>query len=264
MNAHSNNRHAYRILLGAVLLLLGSACDRQQTVSQPAEGTIAAANTGGESATVKSGLQIAVSSVIYMEKEPGTEPYAVRILVSPAYVRLDDGYDESDFVLLDRKSRQLYSIVHDDQSVLVINNQVINAALPDTLKLTVESSTDDDAPAIAGKQPRHIKYLANEETCRESVSVDGIMQAAVTGMQEFATALGERQFNNMFSVPADMQTPCFLSRYVYASGRLYDNGLPIQIWDASGFYRALTDFSDEDSVAESLFEVPDSYQQLSM
>jgi hypothetical protein len=61
-----------------------------------------------------------------------------------------------------------------------------------------------------------------------------------------------------------MQTPCFLSRYVYTPGRLFAQGLPVQWWDESGFYRSLTDFVDSEQVAPNLFYVPDDYQALSL
>ncbi len=59
-----------------------------------------------------------------------------------------------------------------------------------------------------------------------------------------------------------MQTPCFLSRYAYAPERHYTHGLPVQIWDETGFYRSLTDFHESKTVAAVLFEVPDSYEKL--
>lgn len=237
------------LLISAALLIAVSACSKQEDAA-PA-------------ATQPDGA-VSVSIVSYMEREAGVDPYPLRIIVSDDYVRLDDGYDASDFVLLDRKSRTLYSVAHENRSVMVIENQPSEATLPDTITLTEERISDDEAPQIGGKDPLHIRYMANDTTCFEAVSVDGLMTDTVAGMQEFAIALGNRQLANMHTVPETMQTPCFLSRYVYTPGRLYAQGLPVQLWDETGFYRSLTDFVDSEQVAPHLFYVPDDYQALSL
>jgi len=205
-----------------------------------------------------------VSIVTYMEREAGTDTYPVRILVSPDFVRYDDGYDQSDYALLDRHSRTLYSVAHENASVLVIENHPVSDPGPANLSLTEERTEDNDAPAIAGKQPLHVKYLANGDPCYQAVSVTGLMDEAVAGMAEYASALGERQLNNMQSVPDAMQTPCFLSRYVYASARHYSHGLPVQIWDESGYYSSLTDFSADQEVQAALFDIPDDYESIQL
>jgi hypothetical protein len=237
------------LLITVALLAAVSACSKQEDNTPPA--------------TQPEG-QINVSIVSYMEREAGVDPYPVRIVVSDDFVRLDDGYDASDFVLLDRTTRTLYSVTHENRSVLIIENQPSDATLPDTITLTEEQITDAEAPQIGGKQPVHVRYMANDTTCFEAVSVDGLMTDSVAGMQEFAIALGNRQRANMHTVPETMQTPCFLSRYVYTPGRLFAQGLPVQWWDESGFYRSLTDFVDSEQVAPNLFYVPDDYQALSL
>ena len=237
------------LLLTVALLLAVSACSKQTDSTPPAAQT---------------DEQVNVSIVTYMEREAGVEPYPVRIIVSNDFVRLDDGYAASDYVLLDRKSRRLFSVAHDNRSILVIENQPSAASLPDTIILTEEHTTDDEAPRIGGKQPVHTRYMANDATCFEAVSVEGLLTDTVAGMQEFAIALGDRQLANMHTVPEDMQTPCFLSRYVYTPGRLYARGLPVQLWDDTGFYRSLTDFVTSEQVAPDLFRIPDDYQGLSL
>jgi hypothetical protein len=237
-------------LIISVALFIGvAACGKQEdsaaTAAQPEQ-------------------QVNVSIVTYMEREAGVDPYPVRIIVSDGFVRLDDGYDASDYVLLDRETLTLYSIAHENRSVLVIENQPSDASLPDTITLTEERIADDDAPRIDGRKPLHTRYMANDTTCFEAVSIDGLMAGAVAGMREFAIALGNRQRANMHTVPETMQTPCFMSRYVYVPGRLYAQGLPVQLWDETGFSRSLTDYVDSETVAPKLFYVPDDYQSLSL
>jgi hypothetical protein len=59
-----------------------------------------------------------------------------------------------------------------------------------------------------------------------------------------------------------MQTPCFLSRYAYATARHYPHGLPLQIWDDSGYSSSLTDFQASEMVSAALFEVPEDYESI--
>ena len=204
-----------------------------------------------------------VNMLSYEEREAGTDSYIVRVLVSPGFVRLDDGYTASDFALLDRQSKTVFSVSHEDRSILVIEYQPGDVALPPDIKLTETRTADDAAPAIAGKQPVHINYLASGDLCFQAVTVPDVMGDAVAGMAEYAEVLAERQLNNMESVPVSMQTPCFLSRYVYAAARQYRDGLPVQEWDGSGYFRTLIDFNENETVPAALFELPGAYERFS-
>ena len=235
----------YNWLPGLTMVMLGTACS--QSESPPAEQTA---------------RETHVSIILYEEQEAGIDPYPVRILVSPEYVRFDDGYAASDFVLFDRGSRTLFSVAHENHSVLEIRNHVFSGSLPPDIILTEDRIEDDDVPSIAGKQPVHIRYLANATPCYQAISVSGLLEEAVAGLAEYESALGERQLGDLQSVPETMQTPCFLSRYAYAPGRHYAHGLPVQIWDETGFYRSLTDFHESETVAAVLFDVPVSYERL--
>ena len=245
MNKRTMNRRRHGIVSCLAITLLGTACSRSEAPSLAQAGKVAD-----------------VSIVSYMEQEAGTEPYPVRILASTNYVRLDDGYDESDYVLFDRRSRTLFSVSHAGRSVLEIRNHPFSGPLPADISLTETPVVDEPAPTIAGKQPLHTVYLANGTPCYQAISVGGLLDEAVAAMAEYAMALGERQLDNMSSVPDTMQTPCFLSRYAYAPGRHYSQGLPVQLWDESGFYRSLTDFQTGETVDAALFELPGDYESI--
>jgi len=224
---------------------------------------LAACGKPGDSAGTAPQTVTGVNILSYEEREAGTDIYTVRVLVSPGYVRFDDGYAASDFALLDRQSRTVFSVSHEDRSILVIENQPNDVMLSPVIKLTETRSPDTEAPAIAGKQPVHINYLANGNLCFQAVTVPSVMRDAVAGMAEYAEVLAERQLNNMESVPESMQTPCFLSRYVHASARQYQDGLPVQEWDDTGYFRTLTDFSENETVPAALFELPGTYERFS-
>ena len=247
MNKQTTNPRRRGLLACLAIILLGTACSRPESTSGAPADKVAD-----------------VSILTYVEQEAGIDPYPVRILTSTDYIRLDDGYDASDYVLFDRHSRTLYSVSHENSSVLEIRNHPFNGPVPTDIALTEAPVVDKQIPAIAGMQPLHTVYLANGTPCYQAISVSGLLDQAVAAMAEYATALGERQLANMQSVPDAMRTPCFLSRYVYAPGRHYSHGLPVQIWDESGFSRSLTDYQSGETVDAALFGLPEDYESIQM
>jgi hypothetical protein len=205
-----------------------------------------------------------VSLLLYQEQETGIEPYPVRIMVNPEFVRFDDGYTGSDFMLMERATRTIYNVSHEERRILVIANPSVATGMPEDLALTEARVTDTAAPMIAGKQPEHIRFLANGEECYQAVVVPGLLPEATAGLAEFAAILGERQRGDLQSVPADIQTPCFLARYAYAPDRHLQSGLPVQEWDAAGYRRTLADFSAEKAVSAELFELPLDYERFQL
>ncbi len=195
----------------------------------------------------------------YEEQEPGTDVYPVRILVTNGHVRIDDGIDDSDFVLLDRRTRVVYSVSHEEQTTMEVVHHPAKADIPDSIHLAVEVQADTNAPAIGGKKPQHIKLTANGATCYEAIVVPGLLEGAAGALAEYARTLGDRQLNSLQDVPVEIQTPCFLLRYAYLPDRHYRQGLPVQEWDDAGYRRALVNFSEHDKVSRSLFVVPASY-----
>jgi hypothetical protein len=202
-----------------------------------------------------------VSLLLYDEQEPGTDVYPVRILASDEYLRLDDNYDDSDFVLLERHSGTIFSVSHEEKSILVIDNYPTDQQMPSTIVLTEVSEEDSGAPLIAGRHPIHVLYKANEAVCYEAMVVPDLMGQVTGAMIEYVEILGRRQLNSLRTVPGAMQTPCFLSRYGYAPARHLVDGLPVQEWDATGYRRTLTNFKDQESVSTGLFELPDGYER---
>jgi hypothetical protein len=202
-----------------------------------------------------------VTLLNYQEQEAGVQPYPLRILVSASYLRFDDGFDASDFMLMERDTQTVYSISHEDRSILVISDYPAADALPAGIELSEVRDTDTAAPEIAGKQPAYIRFLANGTVCYHAIIVPGLLQQASTALAEYAIVLGNRQFSDLASVPADMLTPCFLSRHVYTPARHLLAGLPISEWDETGYRRTLVDYRENATVGAELFELPEGYER---
>lgn len=199
--------------------------------------------------------------LVYQVAEPGVDPYISRILVTPKFVRLDEGEGAQDFTLYDRTERIMYNVSHEEHSALVLNPPVTTLTKPDSLLLEQQSDRDADAPKIAGRAPENITLLANGKVCRELVAVPGLMPEAMAGLREFHALLGRVQAATLSSMPVQMQTPCDLADNVYAPLRALDHGLPIQERSGSG-QRALLDFAPAHPVDEAIFTIPAAYGQI--
>ena len=116
-------------MTGAVLALLaGLFC------GQLVAGEVQETQTAGETA--------AAVLLLFDEEEPGTGTYPVRYLVTDDFLRIDDNYDASDYVLLDRQTSTIYSVSHEYGNVLVSNRQPA-VTQPDSLELTREPVPDE-------------------------------------------------------------------------------------------------------------------------
>lgn len=207
---------------------------------------------------------VEVMMLRFDEQESGTDVYPVRMLISDTDIRIDDGRDNGDFVLLNRKSQSLSSVNHEEKTILVVEYQAANIELPASPELTVTEQVDDAAPQIMGRKPVSRDYLADGELCLQVVAVPGLLEVAVDAMIEYAGVLAERQKNTLESVPDFMRTPCFFARYIHAPAQHLENGLPIHEWDATGYRRSLVDFDAARRVPHSLFRLPAGYDRFSL
>jgi len=220
--------------------------------------TLGAGLAGGARADTHNGALL-----VYRVWEPGLQPYISRILVTPGYLRMDEGEGSGDYTLFDRKQGIIYNVSSEDHSALVMNPPAAAAATRDDLRLEERSNSDDQAPRIGGLMPQNVSLLANGQVCREMVTVPGLMPEAVAGMRDFQRVLARVQAATQGNIPADMQTPCDLAENIYAPLRQLAHGLPIQ--DRSPRHsRSLVDYSAAHSFDDSLFVIPDDYRRMPM
>lgn len=199
--------------------------------------------------------------LLYQKSEPGIEPYPSRFIVTEKMMRLDDGVDGGDFALLDRENRIIYSIAHDDRTVLEIPFRPVDVESP--LKLDLKDKnvpTGKDVPAIGGKRPSHHRLFAGDKSCYDVVAVDGLLSDSVRAMREFREIMAGEHAATLNFVPADQQEACDLGLNIYRNGWPLEYGLPVQEWDGQGNGRILVNFDAEYSVDSELFELPEGYQ----
>lgn len=213
--------------------------------------------SGAQAATQHSAL------LVYRVWEPGLDPYISRILVTPQFLRMDEGEGAMDYTLYDRQQKIIYNISSEDRTALVMNPPPMALKQPGSLTLEQRISSDAQAPKVAGLAPQNVSLLANGQVCRELVAVPGLMPEAVAAMRDFQQVLARVQAATLDAIPKDMQTPCDLADNVFAPLRALDHGLPIQEHSPT-HSRSLVDFVADHPVDDSVFSIPKDYDRAPM
>ena len=195
----------------------------------------------------------------YAEQETGIEPYKVRYIVSGDFMRSDEGSDEGGFVLLDRAAQQIYSVVPQNRTILHIDGRGELPPVPPQLSIEIKRSVDEKVPRLAGEVPVTLELFANQELCYSAVIAPGHLEQARAAFGEFAQALSIQQSRTLAATPQEYQTPCFLSRYLYATDFHLQQGIPLADWSQQGHRRELLDYQTGVELDEGLFELPDGF-----
>lgn len=212
------------------------------------------------SATTACAGEVDSVMLMYQAHEPGIAPYTSRILVTGSYVRMDDGINEGDYLIFDRKSRLISSVNHADQTVFEIPPREITQKPPMPLERRSERLEVGEAPRIGGKPPRQHQLYVNDTLCYNVIAVPGLMEDVVQGLRDFRQVLAGEHARVLGSVPADMQQPCDLALHTFHSDWQLQFGLPIQEWDEAGNGQMLMDYKQGFKADEKLFELPSNYQ----
>lgn len=235
---------ALSAVLTLVLVLAG--CDRQP----------AADATPAEERTVL---------LMFMEQEPGVDPYPTRMVASARYVRIDDGEGASDFVLFDRQARLIYSVNTARQAVMVVEPQDAPIEPPMELKFEHrEVGPLHDAPTVNDVTPVHHQFVTNGDVCFDFIAVEGLMEDVATALSEYHAVLASDSAMTFNNIPADMRDPCEMAQHTFAPGRNLTRGFPIQEWHRDGYSRTLMEY-DEDYLAEpGLFDIPAEFRRFTI
>lgn len=197
--------------------------------------------------------------ILFLENEEGVDPYQTRIMITPDYLRFDDGEQSVSFLLVDRHKKIAYSVNHEMKSIMRVEQKDIKATSPMELTYTVKELDDfNDAPKIENIQPKHRQLLTNDEVCLDVISVDGLMPEAVAALKEYHMLLASDSAVTFNTIPADMHDPCNISMSTFAPTRHLDYGFPIQEWKP-GYARSLESYKDDYQVAPELLKLPGDY-----
>ncbi|MCB1735418.1 MAG: hypothetical protein H6981_09375 [Gammaproteobacteria bacterium] len=196
----------------------------------------------------------------FMEQEQGIEPYQVRMLVNPEFLRIDDGPDAEGFLLLRRADGMVFSVVNENESVLDIPRRDIPATPPIAVNPLDEYTPDPNAPKVGGKAVVNYRQQFDGVTCFSAVIADDLLPDVRAALTELNLTLAGQQMQTIANFPKESITPCLLARLVYARQRFLTRGLPLAEWDENGYRRQLTDYRAVKDLPEDTFTVPARYE----
>ena len=248
------------VMAGALAGLAAAAAVLGWLERPDAAGAKAAAPAAAEAG------RLAATVLWFREREAGTDPYTTRVIVTERWLRMDDGDARGDFVLLDRRAGTVYSVAHEDRSILVIHARPVEAEPPVPLRYGLSSEPQPGAPRIEGRAPVHFRFTVNGETCREVVAVPGLLPEAVAAMRELQRVMAGEHGANLANTPVDVQRTmlCDLAESIFAPERYLEHGLPIQEWSADGYRRTLVDYERGWKADPALFVLPAGYRRFTV
>lgn len=246
-------------LLGLAAWVCGAMADATAVSTQrPGETGRAAASARGLDS-----VEQTATVLRYAEQEPGSDVYQTRLIVTPRYLRIDDGSDARDFLLFDREDRTIYSVSAADASVLVIAYRAPALRPGSALKHEIIEE-HDRTPDIAGRKVRHYRLLTDKRQCYDLYAADGLLPQAVAAWREYRESLAAEQARTLAWTPQEMQTACGLANNIDAPGRLLAHGLPVRYAETDGKVGQLLDYQSDVKVDGGLFELPPGYSRISI
>jgi len=198
--------------------------------------------------------------VWYLEHENGNEAYKVRYIVTPEYMRSDEGGDGEGYVLLVRKDKQIYNVVPENRSVLQIDGVGKLVPAPAEQGVEVKETRDSQAPTLEGKPALSLELYAGSDLCDSSVVVPGLLEDVRQALSEFRLALAVQQSRTIGNTPEEFRTPCFMANSIYAADYHLQRGIPLLEWRENKQSSKLLDYEAGVELPGALFELPQDYR----
>lgn len=198
-------------------------------------------------------------ALYYEEVEEGVGAQTMRYLINENFIRIDNGDSKADFILFDVNKKTIFSINHEDQTILKINNYPWKQPEFD-FKTSVNETLMSKAPKVFNKPVYNYQVKAKEQVCTQVFMIKETYPQAMQVMYAYQQILSGQQVVTLKNTPKEMHTPCFLVDQVYHAGEYYKSGLPVQITYSRGYAKLLKDFKEQEVDAE-LFKLPESYSE---
>ena len=198
---------------------------------------------------------------IYQEEEKGIDkPYITRFIANERFLRIDEGNDKSGYVLYDREDRTIYSVVHENRTIMTVTSKPVLGKLPKELKVKTSKNVDKKMPKIGGQQPIHLVNQVNGKTCVNYVLVPHTLPQVVKAVMEYRSVLAGQHWLNLDKTPKDMRDPCHTAFNIFNNSNYLKIGLVVREWRKQK-KRQLIDLKQHVAVKEALFKLPKQYRR---
>lgn len=184
----------------------------------------------------------------YVDQDPGDPPYLTRMLVTTDFMRMDDGEDDGDFILLDRRKRTVTNVMRGNQLALVFTPGKLPPR-PAGWKPRL-----DVRPAAPGT--RRFSLVVNGVTCSEGVAAQAAAPDAARAMAELKSVLAATQYRVWQTTPSELRHDCDLANQVWESGTTLKLGLPLEEREFTGRTRQFERESSQ-PLRPELFRLPE-------
>lgn len=208
-----------------------------------------------------------ITRIVFAEMDSSTEPYMSRAIITPDFLRMDYNKDDDDFILFERKSGIIYSIVHGEKNIVVVKPQDVVVKTPIELNIeVVKGAIDKETPTVDGKKPEYFQYKVNGQICFETISVPALLPFATRVHKEYLKTLAGEHARVLTHIPADQHNACDLAANIYHYQMKFENGFPINEWHgeySNGYKRQVVDFEEGYKVKPELLKLPEGYNRYS-
>jgi len=200
----------------------------------------------------------------FQETDVGSEPFITRLIVTDDFMRLDEGDDQTDFTLLDRKNNIIYTVTHDQKRIMQVLPRETENKVEQKLVMDAKKIKNSEVPSIEGKQPVHYQLQVNEKVCTEVYAIKDFNPKVSAALREFNTILASIHLANLHNTPVEMLEDCFLAHAIKSPSRNLQFGFPILQRDETGASRLLVDYDHEFQSNEGIFTLPKEYRMTDM
>jgi hypothetical protein len=191
------------------------------------------------------------------------QQYLSRLIVTPDFLRFDDGKDESDFLLFDRKKKTIYNTSSQDETILVIRNHKI--VLPKKSDWTHVVDTDNKkSPNVGGKTVKHWVLLTNNVVCYDLYAARDLLPEVTSALSEYRQVLATQQAEIYMNSPERKRDVCELANNVYLPDRYLKHGFPIKYRDRDGRGEEMVGYKEAVEVKPELFKLPTGFKEYSI
>lgn len=200
------------------------------------------------------------TALYYAEQDEGGKPYRTRMIVTPRWLRIDDGPESRDFLLFDRRERTIYNLSAADSSILVLPPLVVGISSPLALQNRTEKDTVE-FPSVGGRPVTHYRLHTNGKLCYDLYAAAELLPEAAQALREYRQALAGQHALPVPSMPKELLAGCDLANNIFAPARHLDHGLPVRLTEVGVRTSELVDYQQNFEAAPGLFELPAHYKR---
>jgi len=197
----------------------------------------------------------------YDEEEVGAGVQTMRYIINEEFMRIDGDKADSDFILFDRNKKTVFSVNHEDKTILKIPHKPWQSPKYD-FSVSIKESVLADAPKVFGKQVYSYQVKAKDTACTTVLLVKNMHMDRLQVLYEFQNIMSGQQVTTLSNTPKEFQTPCFLLDQVFHKADYLKIGLPIQISYSRDYSKFLKGINELE-IDSALFLLPKNYEEIS-